>query len=60
MLTFNHSGLLVPDNKINSTIQELESEFVLNLPTVKRKEIFDAYIKYNEDFNKKARNDSNA
>lgn len=52
MLTFNHSGLLVPDNKINSTIQELEKEFVLNLPTVKRKEIFDAYIKYNEDFKK--------
>ena len=52
MLTFNHSGLLVPDNKINSTIQELENEFVLKLPTTKRKEIFDAYIKYNEDFKK--------
>ena len=52
MLTFNRSGLLVPDNKINSTIKELEKEFVLNLPTEKRKEIFDAYLKYNEDFKK--------
>lgn len=41
MLTFYHSGLLVPDNKINSTIKELENEFVLNLPTEKRKEIFE-------------------
>lgn len=52
MLTFNHSGLLVPDNKINSTVQELENEFVLNIQSVKRKEIFDAYVKYNEDFKK--------
>jgi hypothetical protein len=52
MLTFNHSGLLVPDNKINSTIQELENEFVFNIPTPKRKEIFDAFIRYNEDFKK--------
>lgn len=52
MLTFNHSGLLVPDNKINSTVQELENEFVFNIPTAKRKEIFDAFIRYNEDFKK--------
>ncbi|OYU84979.1 MAG: hypothetical protein CFE24_04080 [Flavobacterium sp. BFFFF2] len=50
MLTFNHSGLLVPDHVIKSTVQELEDEFVLKLATGKRKEIFDAYIKYNEDF----------
>ena len=50
MLTFNHSGLLVPDNKIISTAQELENEFVLKLVGVRRKEIFDSYVKYNEDF----------
>jgi hypothetical protein len=52
MLTFNHSGLLVPDNKINSTIPELENEFVLKIPSIKRKEIFEAYVKYNDDFKK--------
>lgn len=52
MLTFNHSGLLVPDNKIASTIQELKEEFVTKIPSSKRKEIFDAYVKYNEDFKK--------
>ncbi|WP_166921168.1 DUF6932 family protein [Flavobacterium poyangense] len=52
MLTFNRSGLLVPDNKIISTILELENEFVLKIPSKKRKEIFEAYVKYNEDFKK--------
>ena len=52
MLTFNQSGLLVPDNKITSTIQELENEFVLKIASVKRREIFEAYVKYNEDFKK--------
>lgn len=52
MLNFNHSGLLVPDNKITSTIEELENEFVIKIPSPKRKEIFEAYVKYNEDFKK--------
>jgi hypothetical protein len=52
MLTFNHSGLLVPDTKIKSSIQELENEFVKKIPSSKRKEIFQAYVKYNEDFKK--------
>lgn len=52
MLTFNHSGLLVPDNKIASTIQELENEFVSKIASIKRREIFEAYVKYNEDFKK--------
>ena len=52
MLMFNQSGLLVPDNKINSTIEELEKEFVTNIPTIKRKEIFESFLKYNEDFKK--------
>lgn len=52
MLTFNHSGLLVPDNKISSTIEELEEEFVMNIPTTRRIEIFESYVKYNEEFKK--------
>lgn len=52
MLTFNHSGLLVPDNKINSTFQELENEFVTKITSAKRKEIFESYVKYIEDFKK--------
>ena len=52
MLTFNHSELLVPDHKINCTLQEFECAFVLNVPSLKRKEIFDAYVKYSEDFKK--------
>ena len=43
MLIFNSSGLLVPDNKIPSSIEELEAEFVKNIPTLKRREIFEAY-----------------
>lgn len=52
MLTFNHSGLLVPDKKISSTIEELENEFVSKISSSKRREIFKAYVKYNEDFKK--------
>lgn len=52
MLTFNHSGLLVPDKKISSTIEELENEFVSKISSSKRTEIFKAYVKYNEDFKK--------
>ena len=52
MLTFNHSGLLVPDNKISSSIEELNNEFVLKIPSQRREEIFKAYVKYSEDFKK--------
>lgn len=52
MLTFNHSGLLVPDNKISSTLEELQNEFVIKTSSPKRAEIFKAYVKYNEDFKK--------
>src|SRR5690554_3847082 len=47
MFIFNNSGLLVPDKKINCSFQDFEKEFVLNIPTKKRKEIFDFYVKYN-------------
>ncbi|WP_125718005.1 DUF6932 family protein [Flavobacterium ustbae] len=52
MLTFNNSGLLVPDNKISSTFEEFKNEFVIKTSSEKRVEIFNAYIKYNEDFKK--------
>lgn len=50
MLTFNNSGLLMPDRNISSSVKELELEFVTNIPSIKRKKIFDNYIQYNEDF----------
>ena len=50
MLIFNSSGLLVPDNKIPSSIEELEAEFVKNIPTLKRREIFEAYKNYVKQF----------
>lgn len=52
MLIFNSSGLLAPDNKITSTLEELETEFVKNIPTPKRKEIFEAHINYSDQFKK--------
>jgi len=52
MLVFNHSGLLVPDTLIPATFQQLENEFVTNIPTDKRKTIFENYLKYTEDFKK--------
>lgn len=52
MLIFNSSGLLVLDPIIVSTIQEFEQEFVSNISTVKRRALFNSYVKYNEDFKK--------
>jgi hypothetical protein len=52
MLTFNKSGLLVPDGKIISTLEILQSEFVNKIPSDKRKEIFDSYLKYNDELKK--------
>lgn len=52
MLIFNSSGLWVPDPIIVSTIQEFEQEFVSNISTVKRRTLFNSYVKYNEDFKK--------
>jgi hypothetical protein len=49
MFTFNKSGLLVPDGKIISTLETLHSEFVIKIPSDRRKQIFDLYLKYNED-----------
>jgi hypothetical protein len=48
MLTFNHSGLLVPNSIIKSSLAELKQEFVTNIPTAERKKHFDAYIAYSD------------
>lgn len=52
MFIFNNSGLLVPDKKITCSFQDFEKEFVLNIPTKKRKEIFGFYVKYNNSLKK--------
>jgi hypothetical protein len=58
MLTFNSSGLLVPDGKIISTLTELEKEFVKNLPSDQRREIFKCYRKYCEELKEICKTDS--
>ncbi len=49
MLTFNHSGFLVPDNAIISNLNEFEDEFVSKIASTKRKTLFDLYLKYSSD-----------
>lgn len=49
MLIFNNTGLLVPDNKISSNIKEIDSIFVQQLPSEKRKQLFDKLLMYNEE-----------
>lgn len=46
MLHFNRSGLLIPDLNIASDFNELQSEFVDNIPTPERLAHFNAYTKY--------------
>jgi len=46
MLTFNSKGLLVPNLNIQSSISELKNEFVDNIPTDKRKILFNNFIEY--------------
>lgn len=47
MLVFNHSGLLVPDTLISSTKEEFEKEFVFNISTKKRVELYTNFVNYN-------------
>ncbi len=47
MLTFNNSGLLVPDDKIKSTISEFQFQFVDGIQSQTRSHIFDRYLAYN-------------
>lgn len=49
MLIFNQTGLLVPDNGIISDLSELRDEFVVNIPSIRRSDIFTKFLKYNED-----------
>lgn len=57
MLIFNRSGLLIPDNKIVSNIEELKLEFVDKIPTNERKYIFEKLIIYNENLKNKCSNE---
>lgn len=52
MLVFNPSGLLIPDNIIISDLAELKKEFVDDIPSGKRMDIFNRFLKYNEDLQK--------
>ncbi len=56
MLYFNQSGLLVPGAVISSSVNELETEFVTNIPTPERIIHFSAYIKYSDALNKVCEN----
>jgi hypothetical protein len=49
MLNFNSRGLLVPDSNILSSVSELEQEFVVNVYSQERKDLFDQYLQYNTD-----------
>ena len=49
MLTFNNSGLLVTDYTISSTLKEIETVFVNEIPSNKRKMLFDKLIIYNNE-----------
>jgi len=46
MLNFNAKGFLTPNINISSTCGELETEFVSNINSARRKLLFDNYMKY--------------
>ena len=48
MLQFNHNGFLTPPSIIQSTVSELEMEFVKNIPSHNRKLIFENYLNYSD------------
>ncbi len=52
MLYFNHSGLLIPSSIILSNLNELQSEFVTNIPAKDRITHFNAYLKYSDTLKK--------
>lgn len=53
MLTFNNSGLLVPDNRIGSNLKEIESVFVTDIASKKRIELFEKLGTYNNQLKNK-------
>ena len=58
MLYFNQSGLLVPGSVISSNLNELELEFVTNIPTPERITHFEGYKKYSNSLKKLCGNES--
>jgi hypothetical protein len=46
MLEFNSKGLLVPNTKIQSSVEELKECLVDNITSKTRLEIFNKYIEY--------------
>jgi len=46
MLQFNSSGLLVPNTNIPSTLQELNAEFVVKIPSPQRLSLNGQYLNY--------------
>lgn len=45
-LNFNAKGFLIPNINISSICVELETEFVINIHSARRKHLFDNYMKY--------------
>lgn len=56
MLQFNQKGFLTPHTIIQSSVVELEEEFVKNIPSQLRKEIFAKYIIYCKALNEACHN----
>ncbi len=52
MFSFNKAGLLVPDSKIITSKELFELEFVSNIQSLKRKELFDSLVSYNNELKK--------
>jgi len=46
MLHFNAKGLLTPNLNISSSIEELESEFVINVNSERRRILYYKYLNY--------------
>ena len=46
MIKLNSRGLIVPDYNVPSTLEELATFFVRNMPTIQRKELFNRYLDY--------------
>lgn len=46
MIELNLRGLIVPDYNVPSTLKEVATFFVRNMPTVQRKELFGRYLDY--------------
>lgn len=46
MLHFNAKGFLIPNLNISSSLEELESEFVDNIDSERRRHLFTKYVEY--------------